>query len=125
MHGETSIKVQLFCEFALQISKIEHHTDHITLLTIILLITIIVDDVILAIRQRHSEVVELALVVGIGQNPVERNVRNRLLGCVRVALDNLHRLLQGCHVTILLLIVLILSREPLFIFHLQCVKEVW
>ena len=95
------------------------------MLTIILLVTVIIDDIILTILQRHSEVVELALVVGISQNPVESNIRNRLLGCVRVALDNLHSLLQGCHVTILLPIVVILSREPLFIFNLQSVEEVW
>ena len=109
----------------LKVRQVQHKADEVTLLALCLLVVdVLVLNVVLTILERDREVVELALVFGVGEHPVERDVGDGLFGSVLVPLDHIQSRLVRHHVRIKVFSTIILAQEPLFVGHFEGAVEV-
>ena len=108
----------------LKIAQVEYLGYKIALLTIILILLVIVDNVLIPCLEPRGEVIELLLVVRVRQRPIKGSVRDGLLGTLRVLLDCLDGPLVRHLVSILVLHMLVFLDEPLFVGHFERGKEV-
>ena len=83
----------------LKIRQVEHKADEVALFALsLLIINVLVHNVVFPILERDREVVELALIFGVGKQPVESDVGDGLFRSVLVPLDYIQSLLIRNHV---------------------------
>ena len=100
---ESLFKVNIHGVVVLEIGEVEHDIHKITLLTVVALVTVPVFDVLASIGQRNGEVVELVLVLRVGEQPVEWDIRDGLLRDVGILFYFLYCALVSYHEIVLFL----------------------
>ena len=98
---------------SLEVGEINHDADKVALFAIIILITIIIDNVVTPILQAHWEVIKHAAVVRVGEDVVEWYVSEWLRWTAYLLQNMILCLLRVDHKVVVLLCVLILCCKPL------------